>query len=99
MSLSDPFGNFSGLIRQHAANRPDAPALLEGDRRLTYAQLDASMDRIAAGLQHAGLAHGDRVALCANNSLDYALLMLATLRAAGVPALIQPSATEEARAA
>ena len=98
MSLSESFGNFSDLIRTHAAQRPEAPALAEGDRRLTYAQLDAAMDRIASGMQHEGISHGDRVALCAGNSLDYALVMLATLRAGGVPALIQPSATEDARA-
>ena len=95
MSLSAPFGNFSGLIRAHAAQRPEAPALAEGDRRLSYAQLDTTLDRIASGLQRQGLAPGGRVALCGNNSLDYALLMLATLRAGGVPALVQPAVTDE----
>ena len=96
MKVTDPFGSLSTLVRQHAAAAPGRIALTDGTRSLTYAELDARMTAIAGGL---GIAPGERVAICAGNSIDYALVMLATLRAGGVPALIPPSVTDEARAA
>src|SRR6476469_2438876 len=99
MGIAAPFGSLSGLLREHAQARPDADALRQDDRRVTYGELDRAMDRVAAGLQRQGVARGDRVAICAANSIDYALVMLGTLRAGGVPALIPPSVTDAARAA
>ncbi len=97
--LDQPYGRISLLIRAHAERRPKHLAFIQGDRRVTYAQLDAAMDRIAAGLAREGVRPGQAIAICANNSIDYARMMLAALRAGVVPALIPPSATSEARAA
>jgi long-chain acyl-CoA synthetase len=96
VKVSDPFGSLSTLVRQHAAQAPDRIALTDGARSVTYAELDARMSAIAGGLR---IAPGDRVAICAGNSINYAVVMLATLRAGGVPALVPPSVTDEARAA
>jgi len=97
MGIEAPFGSFSALVRAHAAARPEAPALREGGRVVRYGELDRAMDRIAAGLQEGGLRRAESVAICAPNSIEYALLMLGTLRAGGVPALVPPSVTDEAR--
>ena len=99
MGIEAPFGSFSDLLRAHAAARPGAAALRQDDRVVSYAELDRSLDRIAAGLQARGLAPGGRVSICAANSIDYALVMLGALRAGGVPALIPPSVSDAARAA
>ena len=98
-ALALPFGDLTALLRAHAERAPDRPALRQGDRVLTYGALDHRLDQVASGLQVNGVGRGDRVALCAANSLDYAVVMLATLRAGGVPALIPPSVTAEARLA
>ena len=58
-SLIPPFVSLSDLIRGHARERPDALALSDGQQSLTYAALDAQMDRIAASLQRDGLRAGD----------------------------------------
>jgi long-chain acyl-CoA synthetase len=97
--LSDPFGDVNALFRSNAEARPASDALVQGERKLSWAELDQAVDRIASGLQGRGVAPGDRVALCAANSIDYALAMLGTLRAGAVPALVPPSVTPEARAA
>jgi len=97
--LARPFGTLSELIRRHAAQRGSHLALVQDERRVTYAALDTAMDRMAAGLAARGTRPGDAVALCGSNSIDYAMLMLAALRMGAVPALVPPFATAEARAA
>ncbi|MEV0644091.1 non-ribosomal peptide synthetase [Phytomonospora sp. NPDC050363] len=66
---------------------PDAIALSEGARELTYAELDRRVNRLAHHLIAAGVVPGDRVGLRLRRSLDCVLAMLAVLRtgAAYVP--------------
>jgi 2-furoate---CoA ligase len=58
----------------YAAERyPDAEAVVEGDIRITYAQLRERAARLATGLEQAGLARGDRLAAvvrCRNESVQ-----------------------------
>ena len=89
--LARPFGTISELVRWHGAHRPAHAALAQDERRVTYGELDRRMDRIASGLQHQGMASGERIAICAHNSIEYALLFLGALRAGVVPALIPPN--------
>ncbi len=88
-----PFVSLSDLIRGHASERPDALALSDGRQSLTYAALDAQMDRVAASLQRDGLRAGDVVSVCAAGSVRYALVFLAALRAGIVVAPLAPSST------
>jgi 2-furoate---CoA ligase len=53
---------------------PDALAIIDGDRRLTYAQWYREIGDIAAGLMALGLARGDRLAVVLRNRLDIASL-------------------------
>ncbi|MCH9674026.1 MAG: acyl--CoA ligase [Gammaproteobacteria bacterium] len=55
---------------------PTSPALVEGERVTTYAQLSGQARRIASWLDAHGVQRGDRVALLAENSGDYLALML-----------------------
>ena len=61
-----------GLAAVRSARRtPDALAAFEGDRRLTYRELDRRSDRLANALRGAhGLEDGDRVALLVPNRLE-----------------------------
>ncbi len=45
------------------------PAVVDGDRRLTYAEFQEHVHAFAAALQRAGIAPGDRVAVLARNGL------------------------------
>ncbi len=49
--------------------------------RLTYAELDAAVDRLARGLLAAGLERGDRVGVWSPNCAEWTLTQLATARA------------------
>ena len=71
----------SALVRAAAHRRPDAPAVVAGEQRLTWAALDAAVDRAAAGYAMHGLAPGDRVAIQLPNGLDWLRAALGALRA------------------
>jgi long-chain acyl-CoA synthetase len=71
----------SALVRAAARRRPDAPAVVAGEQRLTWAGLDAAVDRSAAGYAALGLAPGDRVAVQLPNGLDWLRAALGALRA------------------
>jgi acyl-CoA synthetase (AMP-forming)/AMP-acid ligase II len=97
--LEREFGTLADLIAAHAREAGDRSALIQDGRTLTYAALDALMDRIAAALQRDGLAPGEAVAICAATSLNYAAVFLGALRAGAVPAPLPPSSTPDALAA
>jgi acyl-CoA synthetase (AMP-forming)/AMP-acid ligase II len=97
--LEAPFNTIAALIHAHAESRPAHPALVQDERRLTYAELDALMDRVAATLQRDGLRPRDAIAICAGTSIEYAALFLGALRAGIAVAPLAPSSTADSLAA
>ena len=96
VATPDPaYRTLPDLIRQHARARPDRLALLQDDARLSYADLDALMDRVAASLQRDGCKPGDVIAICAHASPHYAAVFLGALRAGIVVAPLAPSVTPD----
>ncbi|MGY1821369.1 AMP-binding protein [Geodermatophilus sp. SYSU D00079] len=73
--------SLSSLVRTAARERPGAPAVVAGEERLTWAELDAQVDRAAAGYAARGLAPGERVAVQLPNGLDWLRAALGALRA------------------
>jgi long-chain acyl-CoA synthetase len=58
--------NLSAILEQHTRRRPDAEALVCGERT-TYAQLNAWANQVANALSVSGIRRGDHVApLCPN---------------------------------
>ncbi|TQS47017.1 acyl-CoA synthetase [Cryptosporangium phraense] len=68
------------LPRRSARRFGSKTAIIDGDTRLTFAELDAVVDRTAAGLDAAGLEKGDRLALLSHNCWQFAVLQYATAR-------------------
>jgi long-chain acyl-CoA synthetase len=93
--MTDGFKPLPDMLREQAAERPEAIALIEGGRTLTYGALDAVMDRVAAALQREGVKPGESVAICAGGSIEYACTFLGALRAGVAVAPIAPSSTAE----
>jgi len=89
------FGILSDLIRHHGRQQPQHAALIQEERIVDYATLDQTLDRVAASLQRDGLQVGDVVAICAANSIEYALVFLGALRAGVAVAPLAPSSTAE----
>jgi long-chain acyl-CoA synthetase len=59
--------NLSAVLEQHTRRRPDAEAIVCGEKRLTYAQLNALANQIANALTASGIRRGDHVALLCPN--------------------------------
>ncbi|NYF33223.1 MULTISPECIES: class I adenylate-forming enzyme family protein [Sphingopyxis] len=91
--LDGTFATLPDLVRAHAAERPDAVAAADAERRLSWSELDQLTDRIAARLQEDGFAKGDRTAIAGLNSVEQMAVILGTLRAGGVAGLVTNSAT------
>jgi acyl-CoA synthetase (AMP-forming)/AMP-acid ligase II len=68
------------LLAQHAAQRPDAFALRDSRKRLTWAELKAIVDAVAADLDGAGLKRGERVAVWLPNRIEAVAVQLACSR-------------------
>jgi long-chain acyl-CoA synthetase len=79
--VSEEGASLAALVRAAARRGPDAPALVAGGRRLTWAELDAAVDRAAAGYAARGLARGARVAVQLPNGVEWLCAALGALRA------------------
>jgi acyl-CoA synthetase (AMP-forming)/AMP-acid ligase II len=55
------------IVRRHAAATPDAPALREDGRTLSYGQLQGEIDACAVWLRGLGVRAGERVMLVSEN--------------------------------
>lgn len=71
---------FYSLLAGHADARPDAFALRDGARRLTWRAVQAWVDGMAADLRGQGLAGGDRVSIWMSNKLEAVVTFLACAR-------------------
>ena len=60
------------------------------DLTLTYAQLDARSDAIAAGLAGRGVGRGSRTVVMVRPTPEFFLLMFALFKAGAVPVLVDP---------
>ncbi|MDQ4119119.1 MAG: acyl-CoA synthetase [Actinomycetota bacterium] len=68
------------LLHRTAQRYPDKIGIIAGDRRVTFAEFDAAVNRCAAALSDAGLARGERLALVCHNSWQFGVLNFATAR-------------------
>ncbi|MDQ0590036.1 non-ribosomal peptide synthetase component F [Variovorax paradoxus] len=68
-------------IAHWARTTPDAPAIEDGEQHLSYAALDAGINRLARWMQAQGVQRGALVALALPRSLDLLVAMLAAWRA------------------
>jgi fatty-acyl-CoA synthase len=74
-------GTIGDAVRRSTARNPGKDAIVFGERRWSYAELDAGVNRVANALLAQGLEKGDRVAAYGMNSDAYVLLWLGCSRA------------------
>lgn len=72
------------LLRRSAARVPDKTALVWRERRESFAELDAAVNRVAHGLVDRGVVQGDRVALYSHNCREFVLLHFALARVGAI---------------
>jgi long-chain acyl-CoA synthetase len=67
-------------VAAHARARPDATAIVADDRRITYGELDATVNRAAHAFRKLGVVPGDRVAVALRNRPEFFEAALAAAR-------------------
>ncbi|MFL1427443.1 MULTISPECIES: amino acid adenylation domain-containing protein [unclassified Nocardiopsis] len=74
----------------HAERAPGAVAVVFGDERVTYGELEARADRLARHLAGSGVARGDVVGVLLDRGVELAVAVLAVLKAGGAYLLLDP---------
>ncbi len=82
MSAPGEWASIPQMAQAAAARFGDAPAVVEGDSSLSYAELGQQIDQAAAAMLAAGVEAGDRVAIWASNRSEWIIAALG-LQAAG----------------
>lgn len=73
--------NIANLVIRNAASRPDHPAIIEGDRALSFGELAALVNKSASHLRNLSIKAGDRVGVCLKDNTDHVVMLLAVARA------------------
>src|SRR5262245_40565075 len=76
--------NLSSFLEDSARNYPTRDAVVLGDRRLTYAQVDAPASQVANLLVERGIEPGDKVALSCPNLPYFPVIYYGILKAGAV---------------
>jgi fatty-acyl-CoA synthase len=63
--------HFAHLTAEMAGRQPERPAIVAGDRTLTYAELDEQVRAMSGALQAAGVAKGTTVGLLCTNRWEF----------------------------
>src|SRR5579863_3879791 len=72
------------FLENSAVRFPDKVALISGDNRYTYRQIDEEANRLAHALIASGVQRGDRVVIFLPNSLETVVSIFAALKAGAV---------------
>ena len=72
------------IVRLNAKRFAGKDALIMGDQRITFDQLNKLVNRLAWGLISLGLKKGDRIALCSRNCLDFIVIIFAVWKCGGI---------------
>ncbi|MFI2508376.1 amino acid adenylation domain-containing protein [Streptomyces sp. NPDC018972] len=70
-----------GLFADVVRSSPDAPAVNDGETRLSYAQLDERAERIARGLRTLGTGPGDLIGVALDRTAELVVTLLGVLKA------------------
>lgn len=68
------------MFAEALLRNPDGEAVVAGERRLTYTQLDRQIAVLVASLRNCGVGRNDRVAMLIGNRIEFLTVLLATLR-------------------
>ena len=81
--------NLSSLLEGSAQAHPDRTAVVLGDKRLTYAQVDAAANQVANLLVARGIEPGDKVALSCPNLPYFPIVYYGILKAGATVVLVE----------
>ena len=79
------------FLENSAARLPDKVALICGERRLTYREINRSADRLAAALVDMGVKRQDRVIIFLDNSPESVISLFGILKAGAIFIILNPT--------
>jgi iturin family lipopeptide synthetase B len=79
------------LFEEVVAETPDADAVVYGEQKLTYRELDRQANGVAHQLIEAGIAPGDAVALVLERSVEMAVAVMGVLKAGAAYVPVDPN--------
>src|SRR5437879_12775530 len=71
-------------LREVAREVGDKPALLIGDRSVSFREIDRLSEQLAVALAKRGVRPGDRVTIFMPNSIEFVIAFYGTLKMGGV---------------
>ena len=81
MSISLPISaaalTVDTAVHERALIHPARTALVQDDRHVSYGELQRRVDRLCHALDRLGVRHGDRIAVLAENRVEYVEVLLA----------------------
>jgi 2,3-dihydroxybenzoate-AMP ligase len=80
-----------GLLRGWAVSYGERTALVSGEDRPSYRELDGRADAMAAGLRGLGIGAGDRLVVQLPNIGEFVVLLFAMARIGAVPVMALPA--------
>ena len=83
------------LIELYAISTPNAIAVTDSYRKVSYQEFIERANSLIAGLQHQGVSFGDKVAVYMDKSIEQVITMFAVMRAGFVYIPLDPSYPEE----
>ena len=83
--------SLGAMLRARAATHADKVALVCGERRWTYAELNRRCDSLAAGLSALGIEAQDRVVVQLPNVAEFFVICFALFRLGALPVMALPA--------
>ena len=74
----------NNFLENSAKRLPDKVALICGDERLTYSEINKKADQLAAGLLDMGIKRQDRVIVFLDNSVESVIALFGILKAGAI---------------
>ena len=77
--------NLKLMLETIAGQYPQKAAIISGERKLSYAELDAASNKVANALLKIGVRKGDRVAMILTNSPEFVATYFGAIKAGSIP--------------
>lgn len=77
--------SFSRILAYWAEQKPDAPAVSCGEHSATFAELEASSNRLARAYAELGVVEGDKVTIALPNTIEFVVATYAVWKLGATP--------------
>ena len=83
--------NIAQTLGDTASEAPHKAAIVLGDRRISYGELDAASNRVASALLKVGMKRGTHVAILMSHRLEWVINYFGVIKGGGIAVLLNPA--------